>query len=66
MTGDEMKAIRERAGLSVNGLAALLYYGNEQDLRAMERGKKPISGPIRRCLEALDRGLLDPMLEELQ
>lgn len=58
-----MKAIRERAGLSIRELADLLRYNNEGDLRQMERGKRKISGPIRLVLEAVDDGRIDPDTE---
>lgn len=61
--GMEMKRIRQAAGLSVREMADLLRYNNEGDLRQMERGKRPISGPIRLCLEAVDDGRINPNTE---
>lgn len=65
MTGEEMNEIRRRAALSHRQLAAFLYYNDLAGLREMERGKKPISGPIKRLLELIHDRRLDDMLERL-
>ena len=64
MTGAEMKAIREAAGLSVNQLADFLYTAERGvvSLREMERGKRDITGPVQRVLEIISEGRVDDLL----
>ena len=64
MTGSEMKAIREAAGLSVNQLGEFLYMAERGvvSLREMERGKRDITGPVQRVLEIIADGRVDDLL----
>lgn len=64
MTGSEMKAIREAAGLSVNQLADFLHMAERGvvSLREMERGKRDITGPVQRVLEIISEGRVDDLL----
>lgn len=63
MDGASMKAIREKVGLSIYELAALLRYRDVDGLRKMESGKKPVSGPVQLVMEMLDDGRLKPEQE---
>ena len=46
MTGDEIKSLRGRIGLSVNDFAALLQLRNSHTVRKWESGEQPdIPGP---------------------
>lgn len=63
MTGGEMRRIREKCGLSVPELAALLRYRDFDGLRKIESGDKPVSGPMQLVMEMLDDGRLDPDAE---
>jgi DNA-binding transcriptional regulator YiaG len=65
MTGTEMKSIREKAGLSLYELAAILRYRDTRGLRRMEDEDRLISGPMQLVLEALRDGRIKPE-EELQ
>lgn len=50
MTPDEAKTIRKRLGLTLRGLADALRISSPDDVRAWERGKKAVSGPVSVCL----------------
>ena len=63
MTGEEMRRIRKKVGLSIPELASLLRYRDFDALRKMEEGRKPMSGPIQLAMEMLDDGRLDPTAE---
>ena len=63
MTGQEMKAIRTGADLSLNELAALVRYRNTDQLRKMEAGKFDVAGPISVILELVRDGRLDDYVE---
>lgn len=63
MTGATMRRIREKCGLSIPELAALMRYRDFDGLRQMESGKRPLSGPIQLVMEMLDDGRLDPDVE---
>lgn len=57
MTGEEFKAIRRTAGLSVSELAALLRIVDERAVRRWEDGTKEVSGPVSILMELLARGV---------
>tara|TARA_R110000772_G_scaffold89304_1_gene185083 strand:+ start:360 stop:611 length:252 start_codon:yes stop_codon:yes gene_type:complete len=56
MTPTEIKAIRERAGLTQAGLAALLRISDSRSIRRWEDGSRAVSGPVSILLEMLDTG----------
>ncbi|MGX7895482.1 helix-turn-helix domain-containing protein [Tsuneonella sp. HG222] len=58
MTASELKSIRERAGLTQSGLAALLRLSDSRTIRRYEDGSREISGPVAMLLEMLDAGEL--------
>lgn len=53
MTPAELKAARERLGLTQNGLAEALRLGKNggRHIRKLESGQHPISGPISVAVE---------------
>jgi DNA-binding transcriptional regulator YiaG len=55
MTPAQIKTIRQQAGLSQTGLAALLRIADLRTIRRWEKGDVPISGPASVVLEMLDR-----------
>ncbi len=58
MTADELKSIRQQAGLSQSGLAALLRISDERSVRRWETGETQVSGPASLVLEMLGAGEL--------
>lgn len=58
MTPAELKAIRERAGLTQAGLSSLLRISDGRSVRRWEDGSRAISGPVSILLEMLDAGEL--------
>lgn len=60
VTPAQLKAIRERSGMSAAVLAETLGLAGTdgRHVRMMESGERSISGPIARLLEMLDRGEL--------
>jgi DNA-binding transcriptional regulator YiaG len=58
VTPAEFKSIRQRAGLTQSGLAALLRLKDSRSIRMMESGDRAISGPIGLLMELLDSGRL--------
>jgi hypothetical protein len=58
--GKVMALIRGRLDLTLAELAEILRVSDVSMLRKMERGAKPISGPIRLVLEAMADGRIDP------
>ena len=58
MTGEEFKAIRRAAGLSVSELAALLRIVDERAVRRWEDGTKEVSGPVSILMELLRDGVV--------
>jgi DNA-binding transcriptional regulator YiaG len=62
MKVDEFKAIRQRAGLTQNALAAFLRLGDNggRYVRMIEAGDRTPSGPICYLMELLDQGVIKP------
>lgn len=60
MTPNEVKAIRERAGLTQAGLSQLLRISDGRSIRRWEDGSRAVSGPVSLLLEMLDRGEFGP------
>jgi putative transcriptional regulator len=58
MSPNEVKAIRERAGLSQARLAAVLRIDDVRSIRRWEHGERSVSGPASILLEMLDAGEL--------
>lgn len=58
MTPATFKTIRQRAGLSQSGLAALLRIDDLRTIRRYEKGERAISGPVSLLMELLDAGRL--------
>ncbi len=58
MTPATFKAIRQRAGLTQSGLAAVLRIGDLRTIRRWEAGEREISGPVTILMEMLDDGRL--------
>jgi len=54
MTPTELKAIRQRYGLSTRELAELLRISDQRTIRRWEAGDNPISGPASIVLELMD------------
>jgi DNA-binding transcriptional regulator YiaG len=54
MTPAEIRAIRQRYGLSQPGLAALLRVSDVRTIRRWEKGEVPVSGPASIVLELMD------------
>jgi predicted transcriptional regulator len=63
MTGATMRRIRLKAGLSITELASVLRYRDFKGLMDMEKGKKPVTGPVQLCMEMIADGRLDPAKE---
>jgi DNA-binding transcriptional regulator YiaG len=58
MTPTELKAIRQRYGLTQSGLAALLRISDLRTIRRWESGEVPVSGPASIVLELMDADAL--------
>jgi DNA-binding transcriptional regulator YiaG len=58
MTPARIRTIRQQAGLSQTGLAALLRIADLRTIRRWEKGEIPISGPASIVLELLESGEL--------
>lgn len=58
MTPSEFKTIRQRAGLTQSGLAAVLRISDLRTIRKWEAGERSISGPVAILMEMLDAGEL--------
>lgn len=58
MTPAEVKAIRQRADLTQDELAARLRIADVRTVRRWERGEVPVSGPASIVLELIDAGKL--------
>lgn len=58
MTPDQFRSIRERAGLSLAGLASVLRMSDKKTIHRYETGERAISGPVSMLMEILDAGEL--------
>lgn len=58
MTPSTFKSIRQRAGLTQSGLAAVLRVDDLRTIRRYEKGEREISGPVSLLMELLDAGKL--------
>ena len=58
MTPDQFRVIREKAGLSLNGLADLLRIQDRSTIHRYETGARPVSGPVSLLMELLAAGRL--------
>jgi DNA-binding transcriptional regulator YiaG len=58
MSPAECRRIRLAAGLTLDGLAAVLRIGDLSTIHRWEKGARPISGPASVVLNAIDRGLI--------
>jgi DNA-binding transcriptional regulator YiaG len=58
MTPTTFKSIRQRAGLTQTGLAAVLRIDDLRTIRRYEKGERAISGPVSLLMEMLDAGRL--------
>lgn len=58
MTPNELRRIRSKAGLSLDGLAKVLRLSDRSTVHRWENGSRAISGPASIILEMLDRGEL--------
>lgn len=58
MQPDELRRIRTKAGLSLDGLARVLRIADLSTIHRWEKGDRAISGPVSILLEMLDRGEL--------
>lgn len=62
MESDELKQARHDLGLSVREMAAALRLSEtngEREIRRMEKGEKPVSGPISVAVEAMLNGYVE-------
>ena len=64
MTPATFKAIRQRAGLTQSGLAALLRIADGRAIRRWEAGERQVSGPVTILMEMLDDGRLPAPLPD--
>jgi DNA-binding transcriptional regulator YiaG len=60
MTPATFKSIRQRAGLTQSGLAAVLRIEDLRTIRRYEHGEREISGPVSYLMELLDAGTIRP------
>jgi len=58
MTPAKFRSIREGAGLSLAGLAALLRMSDKKTIHRYETGERAISGPVQILMEMLEAGEL--------
>ena len=56
MTGPELKAIRQCAGLTQSGLAEVLRISDKRTVRRWETGDIPVTGPVSILMEIIDGG----------
>lgn len=56
MTPEEFRAIRTRAGLSLDALARVLRIADKASVHRWEKGTRAISGPVTILMELLDSG----------
>lgn len=58
MEGPELRRIRQKAGLSLDGLAKALGIESLSSVHRWEKGLRPISGPVAILMEMIDAGEL--------
>lgn len=63
MTGFELKAIRQNAGLSIGQMCALVRMNSASTYREIESGKRPMTGPLSLLAELLRDGRLEDLRE---
>lgn len=56
MTPKQFKKIRERAGYSVDQLAAVLRISDGRSVRRWEDGTRKVSGPVSLLMLMIDKG----------
>ena len=65
MNPTQIKTIRQQAGLSQTGLAAVLRIADLRTIRRWEKGDVPISGPASIIMEMMEAGELPERFAEL-
>ena len=58
MTPDDLRRIRAKASLSLDGLAKVLRIDDRSTIHRWEKGTRQISGPASILLEMIERGEL--------
>lgn len=58
MTPTELRRIRSKAGLSLDGLAKVLRLSDRSTVHRWEKGSRQVSGPASIILEMIERGEL--------
>lgn len=58
LTPSELRRIRLKAGLSLDGLAKVLRIESLSSVHRWEKGARPISGPVAILMELIDNGEL--------
>lgn len=58
MTPEEFRAIRTKAGLSLDGLARVLRIADKASVHRWEKGQRSISGPVTILMEQIEAGEL--------
>ena len=58
MTPERFRAIRIKAGLSLDGLAKVLRIADRSTVHKWEKGDRAISGPVSILMELIDAGEL--------
>jgi len=58
MTPTEIRYIRNKANLSLDGLAKVIRIEDRSTVHRWEKGTRPISGPASILLELIDNGEL--------
>ena len=56
MTPEEFRAIRTKAGLSLDGLARVMRIADKASVHRWEKGQRTISGPITILMEQIAAG----------
>lgn len=56
MTPEEFRAIRAKAGLSLDGLARVLRIADKASVHRWEKGLRSISGPVTILMEQIEAG----------
>ena len=57
MTPSQFRDIRNRAGLSLAGMARILRMSDKKTIHRYEKGERAISGPVSILMELLDAGV---------